>query len=259
MALDIFQAVILAMIQGLTEWLPVSSSAHLAIAQILMKVKVPIIFDILLHIGTLIAVVVYFRKTIFEMVKSILKFDKEDENFKMASFVILASIPTAIIGFTFRGFFESSFSSPFSIGIALILTGTFFMVCEKIKGSAKISAKHAFLIGIAQGIAIMPGISRSGSTIGTALFLGVEREKATRFSFLLSIPAILGAAFFEGKDASFAGLDVGIVAVSIAVSGIVGYLSIGFMMKYVKRKGLAAFAKYCWIFGIFCLLLPYIK
>ncbi len=259
MALDLVQAIILAIIQGLTEWLPVSSSAHLAIAQILMKVEVPIIFDILLHIGTLIAVVVYFRKTIIEMIRSIVKFDRRDENFKMAGFVVLASIPTAIIGFSFKGFFEASFSNPFSIGIALIMTGTFFMVCEKRLGSAKITAKNAILIGIAQGIAVMPGISRSGSTIGTGLFLGVEREKATRFSFLLSIPAILGAAFFEGKDASFAGLDVGIVAVSIIVAGIVGYLSIEFMMKYVKRKGLLPFAKYCWVFGIFCLMLPYIK
>jgi undecaprenyl-diphosphatase len=255
--MDIFQALILAIIQGITEWLPVSSSAHLAIAQLLMKVSPPVLFDILLHIGTLLSALIFFRKDIFDMLLALFKFDTKSQYFKLAILIILASIPTAIIGFAFKDFFEASFSKPINIAFAMMITGVFLFFCERKIGNGSVNSKSALAIGIAQGIAVMPGISRSGSTIGAGLLLGIEREKATRFSFLLSIPAIIGAAFFEAKNNTLAGLDISTILLAILVSAIVGYLSIDFLIKFVKRKGLRPFAYYCWFFGAITLMLSF--
>lgn len=247
--MEIIYTILLAAIQGITEWLPISSSAHLALAQQILAVRPPILFDIFLHVGTISAVLVFMRNDIFEMLKALIKADIKDENFKLAAFVIIASIPTSVIGFTFRSYFESMFSNPAAIGIALVLTGIFLFICEFKKGDKTITSPISLLVGVAQGIAVAPGISRSGATIGTALLLGVKRENAAKFSFLLSIPAIFGATLFEAKDASFGGMDSGMIFVAPLVSAIVGYFTIGFFLNYVKEKGMRPFAYYCLIFG----------
>lgn len=254
MPIDIIQAVILAIIQGITEWLPVSSSAHLGLAQIFMHAQTPLIFDILLHVGTLFAAVVYFREELFGMAQALLKFDKKSRYFRMALLILLASIPTAIIGFAFHDYFASMFFSLFWIGITLIINAAFMLFCEHRLGNKKIGKKSALLMGVAQGISISPGISRSGATIGTALLLGVGRDDATRFSFIMSIPAILGATIFEWRGGSFEMLGLEIVLISLAISAIVGYLSIDFMIKFVRRRGLKPFANYCLLIGALALI-----
>jgi undecaprenyl-diphosphatase len=247
--IDILQAVVLAVIQGITEWLPISSSAHLALAQQVLNVNPPILFDILLHVGTIIAVMVFMRSDIAVILRALLKADTGDENFRIAVFIAAASIPTAIIGFVFRDFFESMFTNPKAVGIALIITGIFLFNCEFRKGSRSMSAPACLLVGFAQGASVAPGISRSGATIGTALLLGVEREKAARFSFLLSIPAIFGATLFELKDASLGGMDSSTILAASAVSALVGYFTIGFFLEFVKEKGMRPFSYYCMVSG----------
>ena len=253
--MEIMYVILLAALQGITEWLPISSSAHLALAQQFLSVQPPVLFDIFLHAGTIAAVVVFMREDIFRMLKAIRRADTRDEDFRLAVFVITASIPTAIIGFTFRDFFESMFLSPASIGIALIITGVFLFFCDINSGHRTISTHSSILVGVAQGIAVAPGISRSGATIGTALLLGVKREHAARFSFLLSIPAIFGATLFEAKDASFGGMDGGMIFIGPLVSATVGYFTIGFFLNYVREKGMRPFAYYCLILGVLAFVL----
>ncbi|MFH0972299.1 MAG: undecaprenyl-diphosphate phosphatase [Candidatus Micrarchaeota archaeon] len=252
MAIDLIQAILLGVLQGITEWLPISSSAHLALAQILLKMDVPVVFDVMLHLGTLIAAIAFMREEIWRIIIATLKFDRKSGDFKVAMLIILATIPTAIIGFAFRGFFEQQFANAVSIGVALIITGIFLYYCD-VGGKRGLDKKSAFVIGVAQGIAVMPGISRSGATIGTGLLMGIGREKAARFSFLLSIPAIIGAAAFEIKDAQldFSGLDT--MAIGIGVSAITGYLAIGFLIDFVNKRGLRPFAYYCFAAGLLAL------
>ncbi len=253
--MDILQVILLAVIQGITEWLPISSSAHLALSQQILGVQPPILFDIFLHAGTIAAVIFFMRKDLLGMLKALIKFDINNDNFKLSVFVIAASVPTAIIGFTFRDFFESMFSDAAAIGMALVITGLFLYICEINKGNNTISAKSSVFVGIAQGIAVAPGISRSGATIGTALLLGVKRENAARFSFLLSIPAVFGATIFEAKDASFGGMDSGMIFIAPLVSAIVGYFTIGYFLNYVKEKGMRPFAYYCILLGVLAFVL----
>ncbi|MFH1257567.1 MAG: undecaprenyl-diphosphate phosphatase [Candidatus Micrarchaeota archaeon] len=253
--MDLFQAIILASIQGIAEWLPISSSAHLAAAQMLMNVQPPIIFDIMLHVGTLIAAIAYFRKDISNMLLALAKFDRKNGDFKLAILIIVASIPTAIIGFAFKDFFESQFSNLPAIGVAMLITGAFLYVCERKTGNKSVGNKNSLFMGIAQGIAVMPGISRSGATIGAGLLMGISRESATRFSFLLSIPAIFGAAFFEWVTAKGADvIELQLLVIPALVSMVVGYFSIAFMMKFVRERGLKPFAYYCFAFGLLAII-----
>lgn len=252
--MEMVYAILLAVIQGITEWLPISSSGHLAITQQLLGVSPPLLFDILLHVGTIVAVMVFMRRDIVDILRALKKPDIKDENFKLALFVVVASFPTAVIGFTFRGYFESMFINPQAIGIALISTGIFLFFCEIKKGDATISTPSSLLVGAAQGLSIAPGVSRSGATIGIALLMGVKRENAARFSFLLSIPAIFGATVFEAKDASFAVIDSTMFLAAI-VSGVVGYLTIGFFLEFVKEKGMRPFSYYCLVAGVLVYML----
>lgn len=207
------------------------------------------LFDIFLHFGTLIAAVAFFWKDLMEILKSVLRLDFKSEHGRLFTFMLVASIPTAIIGFMFKGFFESMFSSMLMIGAALIITGAALFISERMKAQRdrKLGSIQAFIVGIAQGIAVAPGISRSGATISTGLFIGIDRETAARFSFLILIPAVLGAAVFELKDAvgAYQGFDIPVLAAGTAVSAIVGYLTIGAFLSFVKNKKLDAFAYYC--------------
>ncbi|MEK6954205.1 MAG: undecaprenyl-diphosphate phosphatase [Candidatus Micrarchaeota archaeon] len=267
MPLNLIDAIVLAIIQGITEWLPISSSAHLGLAQIFMNAQTPLIFDLLLHAGTLASAILYFRKEIAGMALALLKFDRKSEYFNLFSLIVLASIPTAIIGFAFHDYFASMFFSLFWIGITLMINAAFMQISsmdfgkgkEIIELKGKSGAIIAILMGIAQGISISPGISRSGATIGTAILMKVDRSKALTFSFLMSIPAIIGATIFEWKGAPVTGIGLDLIIVSIVVSGIVGYISIDFMMKYVRKKGLAPFAYYCWIVGTISLALSFMN
>lgn len=253
--MEIQYAVLLAVIQGITEWLPISSSGHLAVVQQILEVEPPLLFDILLHAGTIIAVMFFMRREIIQIFLALRKPDLKNEKFRLAVFVVVASIPTAIIGFTMRDFFGSMFTDARAIGLSLIITGIFLFGCEIKKGDLGISTTSSLMVGVAQGLSIAPGISRSGATIGIALLFGVKRENAAKFSFLLSIPAILGATLFEAKDASFAGMNSGMIFTAPVVSAIVGYFTIGFFLDFVKERGMRPFSYYCFVLGVFVYVL----
>lgn len=276
--MDIIQALVLGIVQGLTEFLPVSSSAHLVFTPYIIGTSSSLAYDTLLHIGTLVAVVAYFWNDIINMVKSFFsslldifrgKFRKglqEDQFKKLAWFVIIGTIPAGLAGILFESTFEGLFSNVIVVGFFLIITGFLLwgseMISRKIedkKSLKNMTLKNSIIIGIAQACAIAPGISRSGATISAGLFLGVDKELAARYSFLLSIPAILGAALVQAKDISSV-MDISSAA---AIAGFIaaiisGYLAVKFMLKLIKERNLLPFAYYCWIIGPLAMILGYI-
>lgn len=275
---QIIIGILIGIVQGLTEFLPVSSSAHLVFMHELTGFAPNLAFDTLLHIGSLVAVVVYFWNDLVHMFKSFFsslldifrgQFKqgiREDKYKKLAWLVIIGTIPAGLAGALFKDFFEGLFSNLTAVAIFLIITGLLLWGSEKISkrtkdktGLKKMTLKDSILIGVAQACAIAPGISRSGATISTGLFLGLERELAARFSFLLSIPAILGAALVQVKDISI-GLDVntGAFIAGFIAAALSGYLAISVMLKLIKERNLLIFAYYCWIVGAFVLIMTLI-
>lgn len=276
--MDIIQAMIIGIVQGLTEFLPVSSSAHLVFTPYLLGTESTLAFDTLLHIGTLVAVVVYFWNDLVHMFKSFIvsladltrgKFCdglREDQFKKLAWMVIIGTIPAGLAGVFFKDFFEGLFTNIPAVGVFLIITGFLLYGSEMISrktsskaGLKEMTIKNGLIIGVAQACAIAPGISRSGATISTGLFLGIERELAARFSFLLSIPAILGAALVQVHDISSL-LDV---TTSVTVAGFVAaamssYIAIKVVLKLISERDLLIFAYYCWIVGPLAIILFYL-
>ena len=253
--MDILTAILLGIIQGITEWFPVSSSGHLVLAQEFLNVPTPLVFDVCLHIATLFVVLIVFRKDILEILHDLSSGKFQSQNVQLAKFLVIASIPTAILGFLFSDFFESLFSNTFAVGIALLINGT-ILFATKFKSDNKfVSYKIAILTGIAQGIAIIPGISRSGFTISTALLSGIKKETAVKFSFLLFIPAAIGGAMFKIKD--IAAIESGFfypTLIGSLTAFLVGYFSLKILIKIVMEKKFYLFAFYCWILGIVVLI-----
>lgn len=249
--MDVFQALFLGALQGLTEWLPVSSSAHLALAQNFLGLGAPVAFDIMLHFGTLLAVLAFYARDIAAIFKNFLKRDSREQ--KLAANIIIASIPTALIGFAFKDFFEAMFSNPAAIAVALVITGIWLLLASRAKkgvrdmGARDMRGRDAFFVGVAQGISVAPGISRSGATIGTGMLLGADGKEAARFSFLAAIPAIIGAAIFEGRNAlsSFSSIDPAVVLAGTAAAALVGYFAIGLLLRALERNKFEYFAYYC--------------
>jgi len=253
---SIIETLILGIIQGLTEWLPVSSSGQLAIAKEFLGWQPPIIFYVLLHLGTLFVVVAFFRKRVVKILKALIRRDLKSEEGNLAAFVVVGSIPTAVIGYVFQELFESFFDNLLVVGVALLATGFLLFVSERREGNRALNYLDSLLVGIAQGIAIIPGISRSGSTIATALLKKVDRETAFEFSFLLSIPAVLGATIAKVGDLNLliGGGDTVAVVVSVVASMIVGYFSLKVLLRLVMKKKFHWFAFYCWAAGALVLI-----
>ena len=263
------EAIILGAIQGLTEFLPVSSSGHLVLFQNLFGLKEPeLLFDICLHVGTLAAVLVVFYRDIIEILTALVQFPRRlkssggllrlcqlDPQIRMALLIVVGSIPTAVIGLLFKKFTDQLFGSTVIVGCMLIVTGTLLWLTRRIRTGGRpigqTKAKDALIIGIVQGLAILPGISRSGSTISAALFLGLDRKLAGRYSFLLSIPAIVGALVL-GIDAPELATTIPIptIIAGSLVSAVVGWLALVILLKVVDRGQLHRFAPYCWVVGI---------
>ncbi len=269
--MDIIQAIIIGLVQGLTEFLPVSSSAHLIFAQQALGVAdVGLAFDVLLHVGTLVAVIVYFFNDIVNMIKGFLLslVDLKDGNFigelkkdpykKLAWLTILATIPIGIVGVLFNDIVESMFMGLTVPAFLLLITGCLLYVSQRMNSGRidvrNISLKEALIMGCGQALAILPGLSRSGTTIAAGLFAGLDKEFAAKFSFILSIPAILGAAVFQLKDLSGGSIEIGACIAGFIVAAISGYLAISFLLKIVREKSLDIFAYYCWIVGIIVLV-----
>ena len=192
--MDPLQAIILGFIQGVTEWLPISSTGHLRIAEGLWGLTLPLLFDVTLHVGTLIIVLLFFRKDIKLVLVALVKGDFKSENGKLIPLIIVGTVPTAVIGVVFSSTIETYFNGFLPIAGAFITCGVVLYASKTgMEQKANITYIAALAIGTAQGVALVPGLSRSGLTIATALMLGLRREKAFKFSFLLSVPAVLGA------------------------------------------------------------------
>ena len=269
--MDIIQAIIIGLVQGLTEFLPVSSSAHLIFAQQALGVAdVGLAFDVLLHVGTLVAVIVYFFNDIVNMIKGFLLslVDLKDGNFigelkkdpykKLAWLTILATIPIGIVGVLFNDIVESMFMGLTVPAFLLLITGCLLYVSQRMNSGRidvrNISLKEALIMGCGQALAILPGLSRSGTTIAAGLFAGLDKEFAAKFSFILSIPAILGAAVVELRHIGGANIEIGACIAGFIVAAISGYLAISFLLKIVREKSLDIFAYYCWIVGLIVLV-----
>lgn len=250
--MDLLGIIFLSVLQGLTEWLPISSSAHLALAQYYFIGEIPIVYDIGLHFGTMLAAIIYFREKITKLILSVLKFQKKSEEFNIAMMLALASVPTAIIGFSLKAFFASMYSNPFQIGLALVITAAILLstLFAKPRG-AEPNPENAIAMGIAQGIAVAPGISRSGSTIAAALHSGMDWKAAATFSFLLAVPAILGATIFELKDTPLQSIDPALFSIGILGALLSGYAAIHLLMNKINENIFPLFAAYCLALGIF--------
>jgi len=251
---DLIQALLLGIIQGFTEWLPVSSSGHLVIAHYFLDIPFSPDFDIALMLGTSVALIIFFRKKILWLFFGILNFERSQITY--LKMIIIAGVPTAIIGFAFRDFFKSFFSQPLIISFFILITGIFLLfVCRFSRGEKKLSKKGAFFTGLAQGLAVMPGISRSGSTIGTAMLFGLKAEDAAEFSFLIGLPAMLIASLIEFASAYSGSVETGVLFVGVISSLIFGYISIAFLMSLLKKNKLHYFGYYCVVAGAVFILL----
>jgi len=220
----------------------------------LIPEELPLIFDVMLHVGTLCAVVLMFWRDIVEILKALVRLDFKTEEGKLALYIAVGSVPTAFIGLLFHDIFESFFYNLLAVGIALLITGSFLYVSERRKNGEELGLLDSLLIGIAQGIAIIPGISRSGATITTGLLRKVEKEKAFRYSFLLSIPAIIGASVTESMRVNMDNIDVAVMFLGVVTSMIVGYVSLKLLLKVVLKEKFHLFAYYCWTVGVIVIL-----
>jgi undecaprenyl-diphosphatase len=257
--LDIYgQALLLAILQGLTEFLPISSSAHLILLPWMCQWENPLIdsllFDVALHLGTLLAILWYFRADWWELAKAggklLIHHRIDPFSTRLFVYILLASIPAAVAGLSLEKYIESVFRNPILIVIPLILVSFLMLQAERKarqeKGLNRLDLRHAFLIGLAQALALFPGVSRSGITITAGLFLGYQREAVTRFSFLLSTPAIAGAALLQFRHLfrSGIGTEWPVFALGILISAFVGYAAIAFLLRYLRNHTLNLFAGY---------------
>jgi undecaprenyl-diphosphatase len=256
--MSILEAIIIGLVQGLTEFLPVSSSGHIEIAKALLGVtiKEDLLFTIVVHAATALSTVVIFWKEIKWLISGLFAF-KWNEPTKYFSFILVSMIPAGLIGVLFEEQIESIFmGNILLVGLMLIVTGLLLFLTTKLPttGQNKLSFKNTLLIGFAQGIAVLPGISRSGSTIATALLSGVSREEAARFSFLMVLPVIGGVTLLKVKDFLGAESVVSDISSMALVFGFIaaflsGLLACKWMIKLVKNSKLNYFAIYCFIVG----------
>lgn len=249
---ELLAAAVLGLVQGLTEFLPVSSSGHLVLFQRwLPHTGDPIAFDLVLHLGTLVPVLGVFRRDLMLMAQDAVGGEGpfwQRPGVRLAMLVVLGSVPTAAIGLAFQDVFEQLFANPLSVGVAFGVTGLVLLstrwVPDGSRGIAGMDWWRAALVGIAQGLAITPGISRSGSTIAAGMFLGIERGLAARYSFLLSVPAISGAFLLKARDFDPAQLELAPLAVGFTVAAVSGWGALVFLLRLVNAGDFSRFAIY---------------
>lgn len=259
--MDTFDAIVLGIIQGLTEFLPVSSSGHLELGKAILGdnsiPKESLLFTVVLHFATALSTIVVFRKDIISLLKGIFKF-QWNEDLQFASKIIISMLPAVIVGLFFEDQLEALFGGNILlVGCMLIITAILLFFADKAKNTEKkVSFSNAFIIGISQAIAMLPGISRSGATISTSVLLGNDKTKAARFSFLMVVPLIFGkiAKDITGGEltydsANFTSLGIGFIAAFIA-----GLFACTWMISLVKKSKLSYFAIYCVIVGIIAIV-----
>jgi undecaprenyl-diphosphatase len=269
--MPLYQAIVLAIVQGLTEFLPVSSTAHLWLVPWIFKWDDPgLTFDVALHAGTLVAVLLYFWRYWVDMIMMLLGMNKADtsrsndgtmaligENRQLFWFLVIATIPGGIAGFLFEKAADEKLRSPFIIGPALIVVGLLMWLGERVGSEShnlgQVSLVDSIAVGVAQAFAVIPGVSRSGSTMTAGLFRGMTRETAARFSFLLSTPLIAGACLKKGLEIHHHGMPADMrmpFIAGIIVSAIVGYAVIAVLMRFLERRTFTVFVVYRVILGV---------
>lgn len=237
--------IILGIIQGLTEFLPISSSGHLVLFKTIFGIKTPgVIMEVALHFGTLLSIIVYFRKRIITYLSR-----------ERLPHIIIGTIPIVLVGVLLKEKVEMMFTNPLLVLSMLFITGCILFISARGNGKKNINLKIAFLIGIAQSIALIPGISRSGSTVAIALLLGVSREDAFEFSFILAIPALLGAFFLELREIPLNGLDCFSISIGTIMAFLSGLFALWAFYKTLKKHGLRYFTYYLWFVSLSGILL----
>lgn len=268
----IVAAILLGLIQGLGEFLPISSSGHLIIAQEVFGLRDPeVAFDVMLHLGTLLAVFLFYRETLISLIKELRflpgalinparmkELYQGRPDFRFGLLVVVGSIPTGIIGLVFKDLIKTWLTGPLTVGIALLITGGLLRLVGRRgrvgRDGGQMTVRDALIIGAIQGLAIVPGFSRSGFTICAGLFAGLNRVTAARYSFILSIPAILGATILElrhGLEKSvFSAADFGLGFLAAAISG---FLALSLLVRLLKQDNFAVFSWWCWFVGLFAI------
>jgi len=256
-----YEALILGIIQGLTEFLPVSSSGHLEIGSVLFNLEASnnLLFAVIVHLATAIATIVVFKDDILVLIKELFQF-KWNDSTKYVSLLVISMVPVFIVGVFFKDEVESLFSGNLIlVGSMLLITGGLLLFAHFNNGGKKsVNPVTAFIIGIAQSVAVLPGISRSGATISTALLLGIERSKAARFSFLMVLAPIIGASLLQLKDYSEApqlhSVSPMVLIIGFAAAFISGFIACKWMIAIVKKGKLTTFAIYCFIVGLIAII-----
>mgnify|MGYP001018255239 CR=1 FL=1 len=264
--MNYIEAIILGLIQGLTEFLPVSSSGHLELAKVILGdnslPEESLTFTVVLHFATALSTILVFRKEVFEIIKGLFQF-KWNTEFIFSLKIIISMIPAAVIGLLFEEQLEDFFGGRILlVGIMLLITAMLLILADKAKNTNNtVSYSNAFVIGIAQAIAMLPGISRSGATISTSVLLGIDRTKAARFSFLMVVPLILGKVIKEVLDGkiSFENSQIGIMSVGFVAAFVSGLFACTWMITLVKKSKLSYFAAYCFIIGIIAIAFAFFK
>lgn len=255
--MEMIKVIILGLIQGLTEFLPISSSGHLVIVQTLFGIETEqLTLDVFLHFGTVIPILIIFRKDI----RDILLFKKEKR--RLSLLILIGIIPTGLIGILFEDFIIKLFSSVLIVGYMLLITGFLLYLAERLGKASRdldeMKGYNAIIVGVAQGFAAIPGISRSGSTIVASLLQGLDRDAAARYSFLIAIPVILGAGLLQLKDAlivGLTGLTWELIIAGTISAAVSGYLAIKYLLHVLRSGSLLVFSYYCWALGLIIILL----
>ena len=260
--MNLVESIVLGIIQGLTEFLPVSSSGHIELGKAIFGIEekeAGLLFTIVLHFATALSTIIVFWKDILDIFKGLFQF-KWNEQTKFALMVVISMIPAALVGVFLKDQIDDFYNGTvLLVSVMLLLTGVILFFSDRAKSPAgSVSNKNAFVLGVVQAIAIMPGISRSGSTIASAVMMGISREKAARFSFLMVLPLIFGAMAKEFKDyfditdaqqAEAMNTDMVIVVAGFVAALVAGYFACKWMIEIVKKSKLSYFAYYCWIVG----------
>jgi undecaprenyl-diphosphatase len=256
--MSIFEALLLGLVQGVTEFLPVSSSGHLAVLEHLWKLpaesRLPL--TTMLHGATALAVIFYFAPLLARLTRGLWARDaaRRSSSWRMVGFIVVASIPAGVIGVVFSDLIDRAFSSPHLVGLMLLVTGGVLFGTRFSQPQGKTSWVRVFLVGIGQAIAILPGISRSGATIASGLYLGMERKEAFEFSFLLAIPAIAGAFLLEFRKVDLAVLNPPALAVGMVAAFLAGLAALFVLARAVAGRKLHWFGFYCWLAGLATIL-----